>query len=215
MVLVFIVMTPVLLLWLVMARQPRSRLLVAAVLAAITAVAALVLCLAPRASLETLLAVPVLAALTVIGGRLAERRRLGPARGARSAVPAVLVAVWLPVGLCSLLALSVPGPFFPSTATVLPAPDGLRATVEPHGDGDCGSGTCQLTIEITGRPGQSTADLRAELTRHLRARGWGAGCRPVGWLLDASTACVELHVRDGRAAVVLSGNRDNVRLVTL
>ncbi|MFF5081834.1 hypothetical protein ACFY36_32690 [Actinoplanes sp. NPDC000266] len=208
MVLVCIVMAPVLPLWMVMARQPRSRWPVAALLAAIAAVAALGLWLAPRASLEILLAVPVLAALTVIGGRLAERRRLGPAQGARVAVPAFLVACWLPLSVCTLLVVSVPGPFFPSASTVLPAPDGMRATVEPHGDADCGSGTCQLTIEITGRPGQSAGDLRSELTRHLEARGWGSGCRPAGWLLDSSTACVELSVDDGRATVFLSGNRD-------
>ncbi|SNY66529.1 hypothetical protein [Paractinoplanes atraurantiacus] len=185
--------------------------MVATVLTAIVAVAALALWLVPRASLEVLLAVPVLGGLTLIAARLFDR----PAVGARSAVPAFLVVGWLLVSLCALLVVSVPGPYFPATDTVLPAPDGLRATVHPHSDADCGSGTCQVTIEITGRPGQAAADLRSELTRHLKARGWGSGCRPTGWLLDGSTACVELSVSDGRATIFLTGNRDNVRATTL
>jgi hypothetical protein len=205
--LILIAMVPVAGLWLVMARQPRGRWVVTGALAGITAAAGALVILRPRAIIELSLASLLLGAAAVVAGRWGERRRLGPAGGARAVVPGYLLGGWLVLGLCAVLLAARPGPFFPATDEVLPAPDGMRATVEPQDDRDCGSGSCQVTIEITGRPGQSGADLRAELTRHLEARGWDTPCRPAGWLIDVSSECVELTVTGGRATVRLTGNR--------
>lgn len=202
---------PILLFWLVMSRDPRVRWLTAAILAGQAAGASVLAHLLPRGLLEISLAALVLGLATALTGRLIERRRLGPARRARVGVATHLLAGWSLVALCTGAVLWQPAPFRPATDGVLPLPDGLHATVRPAGDGDCGSASCTRTITVTGRPEQADADLHAELERHVRTRGWGSGCRPVGWLLDRSTECVELAVRDGRVTISLSGSRERLR----
>jgi hypothetical protein len=214
--LVLLAIGPVLLLWLLMSRVPRVRWSAALILAGLTAVAVMLSSFLPRGGREILLSCLVLALATVILARSAERRRLGPSRQTRVLASAYLLAGWLFAVLCCLALLWRPGPFFPSADTVLPLPDGLRATVNPVDDGDCGPGSCTRTITVTGRQGETGQDLYSEVSRHLRAGGWGGGCRPVGWLLDRTTECVEVSLTDGRATILLSGNRDDLRhLVTI
>jgi hypothetical protein len=214
--LVLIAIGPILLLSLLMSRVPQIRWVTALIMTGLTAVAVTLIFLLPRGGREVLLACLVLALATVVCSRVAERRRLGPNRQTRAAVPSYLLAGWLFVVLCSLTMLWRPAPFYPAADTVLPLPDGLQATVNPVEDGDCGSGLCTRTITVTGRPGQTGQDLYAEMRRHLQARGWGAGCRPVGWLLDRASECVEVTPADGQVTIALSGSRDDLRhLVTI
>jgi hypothetical protein len=214
--LVLIAIGPILLLWLLMSRVPRVRWLAALILTGLTTVAVTLIYLLPRGGREILLTCLVLALATVVLSRLAERRRLGPSRLTRVIVPSYLLAGWLFVVLCCSAMLWRPAPFFPSADTVLPLPDGLQATVNPVNDGDCGSGSCTRTITVTGRRGQTGQDLYWEMRTHLKARGWGGGCRPVGWLLDRTTECVELSLADGQVTIPLSGHRDDLRhLVTI
>ncbi|MET0419196.1 MAG: hypothetical protein ABW022_24550 [Actinoplanes sp.] len=243
--LVLVVMVPIVGLWLAMSRQPRSRWIVAATLVGITAAAFALGLVLPRAAIELTLAAPALGALTVIGGRLFERRRLRSANGGslrrpaanddqphppadgggrlvapadgggRLGAPALLLGVLVLVEWAVVLVVSVPTTFRPAADKVLPLPDGMRAAVAPHDDSACDSVACRVRIDVTGRAGQSGAELEAELTRHLKARGWGDGCRPVGWLLDGSTECVELAADGNRATILLLGNRENVREKTL
>jgi hypothetical protein len=211
---VSVAMVPLLGLWLVMSRLARSRWVVAATLVGITAGATVLAQVMPRVVIETSLVAPLLGALAVVGGRQYERRRLGPGR-ARVVVPTFLLGGWLVSSLCAGLVVGLPAPFHPAADRVLPVPDGMRATVGPADDSACGWLSCRVTIDVTGRPGQSAGDLRAELTRHLEARGWGSGCRPVGWLLDGSTECVAIAVHGNRATIELTGNRENVRDTTI
>lgn len=216
MLLVLIAIGPILLLWLLMSRMPRVRWLAALILTGLTAVAVTLIFLLPRGGREVLLACLVLALATVVFSRVVERRRLGRSRQTRVVVPSYLLTGWLFVVLCCSTMLWRPAPFFPLADTVLPLPDGLPATVNPVDDGDCSSGSCMRTITVTGRLGQTGQDLYSETRRHLKARGWGGGCRPVGWLLDPTTECVELSLADGQVTISLSGNRDNLRhLVTI
>ncbi|MEU4221851.1 hypothetical protein [Actinoplanes sp. NPDC026623] len=211
-----IVIGPILLLWLPMSRVPRIRRLIAVVLAVLIALAATLVHLLPRAVLEITLGGLVLALVTVLSGHLMEPRPTAAVRRTRVAVPAGLLAGWLLLVLCCGAIAVRPAPFFPTTDDVLPLPAGLRATAHPFDDGDCGSGACFRTITVSGRPGQSGADLYAELKRHVKAHGWGDGCRPVGWLLDHTTKCAELSVKDDRATITLSGSRDDDRhMVTI
>ncbi|MEU7752312.1 hypothetical protein [Micromonospora sp. NPDC049171] len=205
---------PILLLWLNMSRAPRIRWLVALFLAGLTALAATLIYFLPRGLLEISLVCVAVAALTVAAARLHERRRLGPVHRPGNVVSTYLLAGWLLVLLCCGVLLGRPGPFFPAADKVLPLPNGLQATVLPSDDGDCGSGSCQRRITVTGRAGQSGEDLYAEVKRHVEARGWGRGCRPVGWLLDRSTECVDLAMDAGQVTIILSGNRDDLRQVT-
>ncbi len=205
-------MIPVLGLWFTMSRVPRCRWVVAAVIVGIAVVAAVLLgWVVPRARLEIQLAAPPAGVLAVIGGRLVERRILGPAR--RAAPPYVLGICMVTTSFIVLWA-GVPVTFHPDAGTVLPLPDGMRAAAVPHNDGACDSIGCVSTIDVIAAD-RSGDKMKAELTRHLRARGWGSGCRPTGWLLDGSTECVEISVRDGGATIRLSGNRENVREQTL
>jgi len=214
--LVLIVIGPILLLWLTMSRVPRVRWLTALILTGLALVAAALIYLLPRGVLEILFACVVLAPVTVVLSYVAERSQLGQSRHARVIVANCLLVGWLVVVLCCSVPLWRPGPFFPSADTVLPIPAGLHATVDQVDDGDCGSGSCTRTITVTGRPLQSGQDLYAEMRRHLKARGWGTGCRPVGWLLDRSTECVELYLAGDKVTIALAGDRDDLRhLVTI
>jgi hypothetical protein len=191
-------------LWLVMSHRPDRRRLVAVALVALLVAAAGLMLLLPRAAVEIALAAPVLGMLTVLAGRRAERRRTGP--------PAAVLGVWVLVVWVAVLMTQSPTPFQPSVDHVLPAPAGLQATVR---DGSCQWLYCEVRIDVAGRPGQSGDALQAELREHLKARGWGDGCRPVGWLLDGSTECVELAVDGNRATINLLGNREAVRDSTI
>ncbi|AEV84539.1 hypothetical protein ACWT_3516 [Actinoplanes sp. SE50] len=202
-----IALGPILLLWLLMSRAPRTRWIIAAGLAGQAATACLLFHVFPRGVLEISLSVLVLSVATAVTGRLVERRRLGPAKQTRVGVATHLLAGWSLLALLCGGGIARPGPFFPETDGVLPLPEGLHATVRPTHDADCGSGSCTRTITVTGRPGQRGDDLYDELKRHLEKRGWGSGCRPVGWLLDRSTACVELFVAGNEVTIDLSGNR--------
>ncbi len=129
--LVFIVIGPILLLWLTMSRVPRVRWLTALMLTGQALVAAALIYLLPRGVFETLLACVVLAPMTVAVSYVAERSRLGQSRQARVIVANWLLVGWLLVVLCCSVPLWRPGPFFPSADTVLPLPAGLHATVDP------------------------------------------------------------------------------------
>ncbi|OKI86482.1 hypothetical protein A6A27_39960 [Micromonospora sp. CB01531] len=211
--LVMFAMGPTLLLWLPMSRVSRTRWLVALALAGLTALAATLIHFLPRGLWEISLACLAVALLVVAAARLAERRRRGPGSQAGVAVPTLLFAGWLLVVLCCGAVLGRPGPFFPAADRVLPMPDGLHATVHPYDDADCGSGSCMRTMTVRGRPGQSSEDVYAEVKWHVKARGWGRGCRPVGWLLDRTTECIELAVEGNQVTIFLSGNRDDLRRV--
>ncbi|WP_406061494.1 hypothetical protein [Micromonospora sp. NBC_00860] len=205
---------PILLMWLFMSRVPRIRWLVALCLAGLTVLAGTLIHFLPRGLWEISLTCLAVAVLVVVAARLYEHRRLGPGNQAGMVVSTRLLAGWLLVVLCCGAVLGRPGPFFPATDQVLPLPNGLQATVLPYDDGNCGSGSCQRTITVTGRTGQSGEDLYAEVKRHVKARGWGRGCRPVGWLLDRSTECIELAADAGQVTISLSGNRDDLRHLT-
>jgi hypothetical protein len=206
----------VLVLWLSMARTRRLRWLVAAALAALAGTAALLATAFPPALIEiTLMSVAVAVAVVAVAGAL-QRRRPGPAPATWARWPFRIAAGLLVMSMCAIAVVLRPEPFVPSTDTVLPLPAGLHATVEPHGAGNCGSGSCTRTITVTGRPGQPGADVYATVRRHVADRGWGHGCRRSGWLLDRTTACIELAQRDDRVTIHLSGNRDDLtHLVTL
>jgi hypothetical protein len=209
--LIVILTGPILLLWLAMSRTSRMRWIVAAALVGEAAIAGVLIDFLPRGFFEVALGVLILGVATVATGRLIDRRRLGPAGQTRVRVARHLLVGWaLTALMCGGVVLK-PGPFFPETDEVLPLPDGLHATVAPTDRGGCGSGVCSRTITVTGRPGQANDDLYAEIKRHVKARGWGSQCRPVGWLLVRTTECVELAARDGQVTIFLSGNRDDVR----
>jgi len=199
---------PFLLLWLPMARTRRLRWLVAVGLASLTVAAALLAEAFPRGIFEIMLAALVVAVTVVAVASAAERRRLRPQPPPpRVSWLRMLFVVVLLAVLCGYGALLRPGPFFPPADAVLPLPAGLNATVEPSGDGDCGSGSCTRTITVTGRPGQSGDDLQAEVERHARTRGWTTACRPAGWLLDRTSACLLLTQQGDRLKISLSGTR--------
>jgi hypothetical protein len=208
--LVLLVTVPMLPLWLLMSRLPRNWWLVVGFLAGQIAVAVLLVGFQPRGRFEISLACLVVMLSTTVVARLLERRRLGPAAQRRVIVSTNLLAGWVLIVLCLGGVLLRPGPFFPDADEVLPLPDGLHATVNPSGDRDCGSGSCERIITVTGRTGQTGDELYAEVKRHVEGRGWGPGCRPVGWLLDRSTECVELTRSETQTAIVLSGTRTRV-----
>jgi hypothetical protein len=195
---------PLLLLWVPMARTRRTRWTVAAGLAVLTAVAAQVTVVFPRAVFEATLVALIVAGTVIAAATVAEQRSPQPPRiwWLRT-----LFVVFLLLALCLYGAMLRPAPFFPAAGEVLPLPAGLNATVVPYGDGDCGSGACTRTITIAGRPGQSADELRAEVERHLAARDWGTGCRPVGWILHRATECVEVTGNADQLTVSLSGLR--------
>ncbi|MDI6104728.1 hypothetical protein QLQ12_39675 [Actinoplanes sp. NEAU-A12] len=195
---------PVLLLWLMVARSPRARWTVASALAALIVLGGTLIERWPQARWEILLACLAPAVALVAKGRKRVRARLAGG----------LLTGWILVALVGSAAILWPRPFFPSTDTVLPLPDGLRVTVEPYDDSDCRSGSCTRRLTVAGRDGQPEADLYAEVRGHLAARGWGQGCRPVGWLLDRSTQCVGVSVRGLTVVIALSGNRDDLRDLT-
>lgn len=195
---------PILLLWLVASRTPRARWTVAALLSALIVLGGTLTGKWPQARWEILLSCLAVAATLVATGRKRVRARLVGG----------LLAGWVLVALTCSGAVLRPGPFFPPAETVLPLPAGLAATAEPFDDGDCGSASCTRRITVTGRAGQAEADLYAEVRGHLAARGWGQGCRRVGWLLDRSTECVAVSVRAPAVVIALSGNRDDLRDLT-
>ncbi|MCA2218185.1 hypothetical protein [Jidongwangia harbinensis] len=206
----------VLVLWLSTARTRRLRWLVAAGLAALAAAAALLATAFPPALVEiTLMSMAVAMVVVAVAGAR-QRRRLGPAPASWARWPFRIAACLLVMSLCAIAVVLRPGPFLPSTDTVLPLPAGLHAAVEPPDDGSCGTGSCTQTITVTGPPGQPGADVYAAVRRHVADRGWGRGCRRAGWLLDRTTACIELAQRDDRVMIHLSGDRDDLaHLVTL
>ena len=197
---------PFVLLWLPMARTRRLRWLVAVCLVSLTVAAALLAEAFPRGIFEIILAALVVTVTVVAVASAVERRRLHPEPPPpriwwlRTLFVVVLLAV-----LCGYGALLRPGPFFPPADAVLPLPAGLNATVEPAGD--CGSGSCTRTIAVAGRPGQSGDDLQAEVERHARTRGWTTACRPAGWLLDRTSACLLLTQQGDHLRISLSGSR--------
>jgi hypothetical protein len=211
---VLVVTGPILLFWLVMSREPQLRWIIAALIVGQATMASMLVYFFPRAALEILLAAPVLGLVTAVSGRLIERRRLGPEGPARAGVATYLLAGWSLVALCGVAVVWQPAPFFPATDGALPLPDGLHAKVHPSDDGDCGSGSCTRTITVTGRPGQADDDLYAEVQRHVKTRGWGSGCRPVGWLLDPTTECIELAAKGNHVTIQLWGNRDDLQHLT-
>jgi hypothetical protein len=195
---------PILLLWLVASRTPRARWTVAALLSALIVLGTALTGKWPQARWEILLS--CLAAAVVLVAYNRKRMRAGLVGG--------LLAGWALVAVACSGALLRPGPFFPAVETVLPVPAGLGVTVEPIDGGNCGSASCTRRITVTGRAGQAPADLYAEVRGHLAARGWGDGCRRVGWLLDRSTECVGVSVRGVTVVIALSGNRDDLRDLT-
>lgn len=69
---------------------------------------------------------------------------------------------------------------------------------------------------MSGRPGQSGDKVYAEVLKHVEKRGWGHGCRPVGWLLVRSTECIELAMHDDQLTIMLDGSRGDLgNLATL
>ncbi|NMO54141.1 hypothetical protein HH310_23525 [Actinoplanes sp. TBRC 11911] len=200
MLLTLLLSVPLLVLWIAMSRAPRTRWTVSATIAGLAVIAGVTIYLVPRGTVEISLGWLVLSLSAVVAGHAIERRRVS-----------ALFAAWLVLTVLAGLVAWRPGPFYPATGGVLPLPDGLHATVQPTGDGDCGSASCSRTITASGRPGQSGDDLWAEVRQHVISRGWGHGCRPAGWLLDRSTECVELAVHDGLLTITLSGNRDDLR----
>ncbi|ROP27560.1 hypothetical protein EDD30_0237 [Couchioplanes caeruleus] len=209
MLLVLILIGPILLLWLVMSREPRMRWIIAASLAGQAAIATMLVHFFPGGFFEISLSVLVLALATALTGRLVEGRRLGPARQARVSAATHLLAGWSLVALLCGAILWRPAPFFPATGGVLPLPDGLHATVRPADDADCGSQSCTRTITVTGRTGQADNDLYNEVKRHVKERGWGSGCRPIGWLLNQTIECVGLAVTEHKVIIHLSGSAND------
>lgn len=199
----------VLLLWLPATRNPRRRWRVAAILAAIAVAAAVLARLVPIATAEASLGGYALAVLVAGVAWGWEPKSVAGAWG-RAPEPGrrrwpMLVGAGLTLVLLCLTAVFLrPEPFTPSAEEILPLPDGLTATVE---DGGCGSGACTRYLGVTGRPGQSPADLTAELGRHLKARGWDADCRRAGWILVRGRECA--YVVDGgdKVSIELSGTR--------
>lgn len=204
----FVVIGPVLVLWLVMSRVPRIRWVVAAGLAAILVAVGVLAALLPRGSAEILVVGLLLAGGAVLAGRRAERRIAGPATGLRARAPAWLLGGWLGLLACGVGLMVRPGPFHPGAGLVLPLPGGLTAVAEPTGAGSCGTGMCTTHLTVTGRAGQTDADLISELRRHLESRGWGDGCRPVGWLLVPGRACANVVTHNGQVTISLTGLRD-------
>jgi hypothetical protein len=179
-----------------MTRPSRTRWTVALILAGVIVLAAGLTSALPRARAE-IGVVAVLVAMTVVTVAPG-----GPPRSARATAPGSLVAGWVVVALVVGAVLFRPGPFHPAADTVLPMPSGLQVVVKPAGDGGCGAGSCPLAIIVTGGPGR---DVEAEVRRHLADRGWGSGCRPVGWLIDRSTECAEVVPGAGHVTILLSG----------
>jgi hypothetical protein len=199
MLLPLLLIGPLLVLWLPMARTRRARLVVAAILTAVIAAAVLLSGVLPRSRFEITLFALLAAVALITVMTIVEQRR----RGSRPQPPRIwwvrtLAAVALMVALGLFGVLIAPRGFIPPVEDVLPLPDGLTAVAAP---GSCGSSVCTRSITVTGRPGQSTADLETEIARHLVARGWTTECRPAGWLLDRGTTCAR---RNG-LTITLSG----------
>ena len=200
---------PVLLLWLAMSRVPRIRSLVALALVATTALAVALIRLFPRAELEIFLSSLVLAVATVVAARVVERRRLGPSRQPRAVASTHLLTGWVVVAAVGAAILWWPGPFYPKAERILPMPEGLRATVQPTDGARCGSGLCTTVVDVTGPSGRTVTDVQAQVREHVAARQW-LGCRPVGWLLDPSTVCIDVVRNGDHVRVNLDGVRDRV-----
>jgi hypothetical protein len=93
-------------------------------------------------------------------------------------------------GLDIFLTDEVPAP---SSAELFPLPADMHAAPAkgPNGENGCDNGphACWTYYRITGRPGESAADLTGRIQRHLReAKGWDVQrpCRPVHWLTQQS-----------------------------
>ncbi len=202
--LVAIVTAPILLLWLPMSRSSRMRQSVGLALIGEIVLAAALAHFLPRGLFEISLSCVVLSLLIVVVARLKERRQRDPEPRGRGTVATRLLAVWIVTVLCVGAVIGKPEPFYPAGETILPLPAGLRAADQLIG---CGSGSCTRKITVTGRPGQSGEDLQAELTRHSDSRGWTGGCRPVGWLLNRSSECIDVVRNGDQVTIFLSGNR--------
>ncbi|BCY06078.1 hypothetical protein [Actinoplanes sp. L3-i22] len=92
----------------------------------------------------------------------------------------------------------------PAPDGVLPLPDGLRGVQEgPTGREACGNATCITYVRVTGRPGQSDADLAAEVRRHIASRH-ADGCHRLGLLVDRRKLCTSVgQGHDGSVSIVL------------
>ncbi|WP_203835551.1 hypothetical protein [Winogradskya humida] len=199
----------VLVVWLVIARSGRVRWPVAAALVLLGGAAWLGVRAFPLGTAEINLGGLVLAVALVAAGREVERRTLGPGPRLRVVWPfRVLASLSLLLVCCASSDWIRPEPFFRGSDVVLPLPAGLHATVEPHDAADCGTGVCTAHITVTGRPGQSAADLQAELRAHARTRGWTSDCRPAGWILTKGQECLTVGLTSAGAQITLEGSRD-------
>ena len=197
-----IVVAVPLVLWLFVAPAPRLRLVVAALLLAVGALAVLLGHLLPRGRYELTLGAAVLATGIVLAGLSRDPRRPRSRK----------VAAILPVGLAVLAcgaggALLRPEPFHPPVRHILPLPGGL--TVIEERETECGPGSCATYVDIAGRPGQGREDLAAELRNHLAAKGLPAGgCEPYGWVLDRRPLCTGVYGASANVGISLEGGRD-------
>ncbi|WP_212998869.1 hypothetical protein [Winogradskya consettensis] len=199
----------VLVVWLVIARSGRVRWPVAAALVLVGGAAWLGVRAFPLGTAEINLGSLVLAVVLVAAGREVERRTLGPGPRLRVVWPFRLLATASLLLVCCASSDWIrPAPFFPGSDVVLPLPSGLHATVEPHDGTDCGTGVCTAHLTVAGRPGQSPADLQAELRVHARTRGWTSDCRPAGWILTRGQECLSIDVTPTGAQITLEGSRN-------
>jgi hypothetical protein len=176
-----------------------------------------ILAVFPRARAEITIAYLPVAAAVIWIARRRENRRLGPpeqaaGQWAARILLAVAAGITCVCGSFAFLAYNSE-PFMPSTDELLPLPQGLHAT-DATGDrvDSCGTGSCTRRFTITGKPAQSANEVRELLGAHLRRRGWeldadGQDCHQAGWLLDRTTICARVGVRDGTVYVSFDGWR--------
>lgn len=203
--------------WILMARTPRIRWIVGLALLGWIATAIGIVALFPRARAEITVAYLPVAVAVIWIARRRESRQLGlheQASGKWTARILLTVATVITC-VCGSFAFLVYNsePFMPSTDELLPLPQGLHAT-DITGDrvDACGTGWCTRRFTVTGRPAQSASQVRELVDAHLRRRGWELDtdrqdCQPAGWLLDRTTICVGVHIRDDTLYVSFDGGR--------
>jgi hypothetical protein len=203
--------------WILMARTPRLRWIIGLALLGWIALAIGIVAVFPRARAETTIAYLPVAVAVIWIARRRESRQLGlPERASGAWAARILLAVTTVITcLCGPFAFYAYNsePFMPSADELLPLPQGIHVT-DITGDrvDSCGTGSCTRRFTIAGKPGQSASEVRDLVGSHLRGRGWeldadGQDCHAAGWLLDRTTICVRVGLRDGTVYVSFDGGR--------
>ncbi|WP_225728563.1 MULTISPECIES: hypothetical protein [unclassified Nocardia] len=212
--------------WLIVARTPRTRLRIGAVLVVIAAVEAAVFegWILRDLLMTATFALNAAVVVVLLWGLIAEQ-------DAAAATPIRrFIGCALTLGLCTvivltnaIIALATKGQraSTPSSREFLPVPSEL--TVRTDENGGCGGGSatiCLRRFEIQGASGAPTAEVVDTVRHHLGTdHGWSltfdprrktwSECRDHGWALDRNSLCVSVFAHDDLVVVEFEESADN------